>query len=218
MQIKVCGLREPENIAAVVGLGVEYVGFIFYEESKRYVGDTDLKGWLDENGDLLSNAKRVGVFVNAGMDTLLNAVHDYQLDYVQLHGDESPGYCQELQLLWSVSTLKKARLAKAFPIDASFDFNRTTAYADTCDLFIFDTGGQREHGGTGVKWDWKKLEEYKGDTPFLLSGGIGPEDARLIRLVEHPCLLGIDVNSKFELRPALKDVTVLSDFVSQVNK
>jgi len=216
MKIKVCGLREPENIAAIVGLGVDYIGFIFYEESKRYVGNTKLKAWLEDNGELLNNTKKVGVFVNAGMDTLLNAVHDYQLDYVQLHGNESPGYCQELQLLWSVSTLKKAKLAKAFSIDTNFDFDSTTAYAGTCDLFVFDTGGQSEHGGTGVKWDWKKLEEYKGNTPFLLSGGIGPEDVRRIRLLEHPSLAGIDVNSKFEVSPALKDVGLLRDFVSQI--
>lgn len=218
MKIKVCGLREPENIKAVLGLGVDYIGLIFFEGSKRYVDDAGLQTWLRENEELFEHTAKVGVFVNAGMDILLNAVHDYQLDYVQLHGDESPGYCRELQLLWSVSTLRKAKLAKAFPIDRNFDFSITTDYTDSCDLFVFDTGGQAEHGGTGVQWDWNKLEEYTGNTPFLLSGGIGPQDARRVRLLEHPSLMGLDLNSKFETSPAVKDTALLNTFFSDIRK
>lgn len=217
MKIKVCGLREPDNIEDILSLGVDYLGFIFHEKSDRYVGKSGLADWLQKNEERLSGVAKVGVFVNAGMDTILNAVHDYQLDYVQLHGDESPGYCRELQLLWSVSTLRSAKLAKAFPIDTAFDFAVTDAYTETCDLFVFDTGGQAKHGGTGLKWDWNKLEEYRGNTPFLLSGGIGPQDARRIRLLEHPQLRGLDLNSKFEVSPGVKDTGLLRSFLQELN-
>lgn len=217
MKIKVCGLREPDNIKDIVALGVDYLGFIFYKKSKRYVGDSGLAAWITENEELFADTIKVGVFVNAGVDIILNTVHDYQLDYVQLHGAESPGYCRELQLLWSVSTLRTARIIKAFSIDSNFDFEETYTYADTCDLFIFDTGGQAEHGGTGVKWDWSKLSEYKGKTPFLLSGGIGPKDAVRVQLIDHPQFAGVDLNSKFEEEPGMKISSLLKDFIGSVN-
>lgn len=216
MKVKVCGLRTPENITEVIGLGVDYVGFIFYDRSKRFVGETKLASWLAENEALFATTKKVGVFVNAELDYILNMVHDYQLDYVQLHGDESPGYCRELKLLWSVSTLRKASLIKAFSIDDKFDFQSVIPYADSCPLFIFDTGGQQEHGGTGVKWDWQKLEEYQSPIPFLLSGGIGPADALAVSKIDHPQFSGIDLNSKFEEAPGLKDVKLLSSFLDKV--
>jgi phosphoribosylanthranilate isomerase len=125
MKIKVCGLRDPENIIEVLALGVDYVGFIFHNRSKRFVGKTELSKWLHDNADRFKNTKKVGVFVNAEVDYILNMVHDYQLDLVQLHGNESPGYCRELKLLWSVSTLRKATLAKAFSIDTDFNFETT---------------------------------------------------------------------------------------------
>lgn len=217
MKIKVCGLREPANIKDIVALGVDYLGFIFYKKSKRYVGDSGLAEWITENEELFADTIKVGVFVNAGVDIILNTVHDYQLDYVQLHGAESPGYCRELQLLWSVSTLRTARIIKAFSIDSNFDFGETYTYADTCDLFIFDTGGQAEHGGTGVKWDWSKLSEYKGNTPFLVSGGIGPKDAVRVQLIDHPQFAGVDLNSKFEEEPGMKISSLLKDFIGSVN-
>lgn len=218
MKIKVCGMRSPENLQEVLALGVDYVGFIFYDQSKRHAEDENLATWLTENDDLFADTARVGVFVNAGMDTILNTVHDYHLDYVQLHGSESPGYCRELQLLWSVSTLRSARIIKAFSVDADFDFGATNDYADTCSLFVFDTGGQKTHGGTGVKWDWQKLAEYQGATPFLLSGGIGPEDARRVQLIDHPQMVGVDLNSRFEVAPGLKNVADLRDFVEDLSQ
>lgn len=216
MKIKVCGMRSLENVQQVLDMGVDYVGFIFYDQSKRHAEDEKLAAWLTENDELFTNTARVGVFVNAGMDTILNTVHDYHLDYVQLHGTESPGYCRELQLLWSVSTLRRARIIKAFSVDADFSFQTTNDYADTCSLFVFDTGGQGKHGGTGVKWDWQKLSEFQGTTPFLLSGGIGPDDARRVQLVDHPQMVGVDLNSKFELGPGLKNVDLLRGFIAKV--
>lgn len=214
--MKVCGLREPENIDAIIDLGVDYVGFIFYDRSSRFVGKTKLAQWLEENEDRFAKTKKVGVFVNAEVDYILNTVHDYKLDYVQLHGNESAGYCQELKLLWSVSTLRKARIVKAFSITPDFDFAVTNAYAGSCPLFVFDTGGQKAHGGTGVKWDWDKLAEYQSPVPFLLSGGIGPDDAESVRQLDHPQFAGLDLNSRFEEEPGLKDVALLGKFLGQL--
>ena len=213
MQVKVCGLTQPDNLTTIAGLGVDYLGFIFYKKSKRYAKSKELQEWLGTNPKQLEGLAKVGVFVNAGVDTLLNTVHDYQLDYVQLHGEESAGYCQELQLLWTVNTMRKAKIIKAFSVTEGFDFARTAPYEASCALFIFDTGGQSAHGGTGVKWDWNKLAEYKGKTPFLLSGGIGPEDVVAVTDVEHPLLLGVDLNSKFESAPGVKDAEVISRFL-----
>jgi len=216
MKTKVCGLRHPENISAIIDLGIDYAGFIFHEGSKRFAGQPALADWMAANDELFQQTARVGVFVNAGLDIILNTVHDYHLDYIQLHGNESAGYCRELKLLWSVSTLRKASICKAFSITPKFDFAETSQYTDSCQLFVFDTGGQKDHGGTGVKWNWDKLQEYKGNTPFLLSGGIGPDDARRIRLIDHPQLAGVDVNSKFELEPGTKSINKIKEFLKNL--
>ena len=216
MKIKVCGLREPENIKEVLATGVDFVGFIFYDKSKRYVGKTKLAEWISANEEVFRATKKVGVFVNAELDFILNAVHDYKLDYVQLHGDESPGYCRELKLLWSVSTLRKAHLIKAFSVTPNFNFDDTQAYADSCPLFIFDTGGHAKKGGTGKKWDWSKLDEYQGLVPFLLSGGIGPLDADDVKALDHPQLRGVDLNSAFESEPGVKEVAKLKLFLREI--
>ncbi|MEM1356890.1 MAG: phosphoribosylanthranilate isomerase, partial [Bacteroidota bacterium] len=148
MKTKVCGLRDPENIEEVLQLGIDFAGFIFHKRSKRFVGKTKLAEWIVAKHALFTRTAKVGVFVNAEVDYMLNTVHDYQLDYVQLHGNESPGYCREVKLLWSVSTLRKAQIIKAFSITPDFDFRATNGYADSCPLFVFDTGGQAEKGGT----------------------------------------------------------------------
>lgn len=209
-------MRTPENLQEVIALHPDYVGFIFYDKSKRYVGGTGLATWIAAHGEAFGEVKKVGVFVNAEVDYILNTVHDYKLDYVQLHGNESPGYCAELKLLWSVSTLRKAEIIKAFSVTPDFDFATTLAYAGSCSFFIFDTGGQAEHGGTGVKWDWSKLDEYTGLTPFLLSGGIGPGDAEAVRQLTHPQFTGVDVNSGFEVAAAEKNAAQLSSFITAV--
>lgn len=212
MKIKVCGLSQTENISEVSAMNVDYLGLIFHSASPRFVGKTSadkLFAGLSEERPV----QKVGVFVNAEVDYILNTVHDYQLDWVQLHGNESPGYCQELQLLWSVSTSYQAKIIKAFNIGPDFDFNQTNAYVSSCPLFVFDTGGQKEVGGTGQQWDWQQLENYHGLTPFLISGGIGPKDIKRIKEVSHPQLHGVDLNSRFEIAPGLKDTNKLSDFI-----
>jgi phosphoribosylanthranilate isomerase len=215
MKIKVCGLNDPANIEAIAQLRIDFVGFIFYKKSPRYV-----KPPKSPDGGLLrvlpppggGGAKRVGVFVNAEVEEILNKVHDFELDYVQLHGNESPEYCREIQSFWAASTLRSARFIKAFAVDAAFDFGRTQAYEGICSLFLFDTKTP-QHGGSGVSFDWQLLEKYKGNTPFLLSGGIGEEDAAAIRALDFPQLYGVDVNSRFEVKPGVKDVEKVKRFL-----
>lgn len=216
MKVKVCGLREPDNIAAINGLGVDYLGFIFHPASPRFAGQPSLAEWMVANEDLFEHTSKVGVFVNAEIDFILNTVHDYRLDWVQLHGDESAGYCRELKLLWSVNTLRRASICKAFRIDKNFDFRSTNEYVDSCPLFVFDTGGQQTHGGTGVQWDWSRLNDYEGPVPFLLSGGIGPDDIARLRDLSYPQMRGVDVNSQFETEPGIKDVERLRNFLSRL--
>ncbi|PHI20909.1 phosphoribosylanthranilate isomerase [Lewinellaceae bacterium SD302] len=216
MNIKVCGLKTPEQVREINKTEVDYVGFIFHQSSPRFAEDDKLAAWLTEHPRAEGEPERVGVFVNAELDYILNTVHDYQLDWVQLHGEESPGYCQELQLLWSVTSSYQAKIIKAFKITPDFDWSVTNSYVSSCQLFLFDTGGQSSVGGTGIQWDWSQLENYQGLTPFLLSGGIGPKDAKKLEKVSHPQLKGIDVNSGFETAPGLKDLSTLATFVAEL--
>lgn len=215
MKVKVCGLKEPENIEALAKLPIDFMGFIFYKKSPRNVAGDALERWLDKNGAVLGNIKRVGVFVNAEIEEILNRVHDFSLDYVQLHGNESPGYCREIQSFWAASTLKSARFIKAFAVDADFDFEQTRAYEGICPLFLFDTKTP-QHGGSGVSFDWNLLEKYKGNTPFLLSGGIDEGDAAAIKQLNIPQLYGVDVNSRFEVKPGVKDVEKVGRFLESL--
>ncbi|PPK84039.1 phosphoribosylanthranilate isomerase [Neolewinella xylanilytica] len=217
MKVKVCGLRDPTNITAVSALHPAYLGFVFHPASPRFAGQASLSEWVHREHELLREQQLFGVFVNAEVDYILNTVHDYRLDWVQLHGDESAGYCQELKLLWSVDTLRKPGIAKAFSITPDFDFKRTNPYVSSCGLFVFDTGGAGAHGGTGKKWNWEKLREYTGPVPFLLSGGIGPEDTDAVNAIDHPQLRGIDINSRFETQPGIKDTQQLELFFRKLN-
>jgi phosphoribosylanthranilate isomerase len=212
MKVKVCGLKEPENIEALAQLPIDFMGFIFYRKSPRFVGE-DLANWLAANEAKLEGIERVGVFVNAEIEEILNRVHDFELDYVQLHGNESPEYCREIKLLWEASSARSARFIKAFPVDADFDFAETQAYEGICSLFLFDTKTPK-HGGSGVSFDWNLLTQYKGNTPFLLSGGIEEGDADAIKRLDFPQLYGVDVNSRFEIEPGLKDKEKVKRFIS----
>ncbi|HKK77783.1 MAG TPA: phosphoribosylanthranilate isomerase [Saprospiraceae bacterium] len=218
MQVKVCGMRQSDNIEAMLALPIDMIGFIFYPESKRFVGEQDeLAQWVRENEETFNLVKKVGVFVNAGTSDVLNAIHDYELDFVQLHGSEAPGYCRELELLWTASSIRTAKLVKAFSIDEKFDFAVTTPFEDHCSFFVFDTKGVG-FGGTGKQFDWSLLEKYEGSTPFLLSGGIGGDSAEAILELDHPMLFGVDINSKFEIEPGLKDVEMTGRFVQKLKQ
>ena len=202
MIIKVCGMREPENIRAVEALGIDLMGFIFWPRSSRYVGE--------KPSYLPRNCRRVGVFVDAALPDILTAVEDFRLDMIQLHGHESPE---------AIATLKAripgVRVVKSLAVAGLEDLEQTEAYADVCDAFLFDTKG-RLPGGNGRQFDWCVLQRYQGRLPFLLSGGIGPDDAQRIRAFQVPGRLGIDRNSRFETGPGVKDVDALRTFIETI--
>ena len=195
---KVCGMRDAENIHEVEALGIDLIGFIFWPKSSRYVSERPAY--------LPTNCKRVGVFVDEDIEVVKKIAQDYALDYIQLHGNETPDYC---------ALLKGHKLIKAFNIATAEDFVKTKPYEGIVDYFLFDTKG-KSVGGNGEKFDWSVLDDYHGTTPFILSGGIGPDDTARIRSFHHPQLAGIDLNSKFEDAPALKNIQKLKTFLEQL--
>ena len=202
MIIKVCGMREPENIRAVEALGVDLMGFIFWPPSSRYVGEKP--SYLPEN------CRRVGVFVDAAPEDILAAVRDFRLDVLQLHGHETPEAVAALK-----ERLPAVRIVKSLAVKGPEDLEQAAAYEDVCDAFLFDTKGKLP-GGNGQQFDWSVLRQYKGRLPFLLSGGIGPGDEARIRAFDVPGCLGIDLNSRFETAPGRKDVEALRTFIDTV--
>ncbi|MFR9523380.1 MAG: phosphoribosylanthranilate isomerase [Rikenellaceae bacterium] len=198
--IKVCGMRDGVNIAAVEALGVDMMGFIFYPKSPRYIAARP--AYLPQNG------ARVGVFVNESLGAIESSKEEFALDYVQLHGAESVEECRRVAALG-------VKVIKAFSVDEDFDFDVVAPYAACCELFVFDTKCSG-HGGSGEQFDWALLDNYCGSTPFLLSGGIGPQDGSSIKEFSHPRLAGYDLNSRFESAPAEKDVALLTNFLEQL--
>lgn len=216
MKVKVCGMREPENLDALSQLPIDYIGFIFYKNSPRFIKGEQLMNWISENEKKLAGKSRVGVFVDSAIEDILNKVHDYQLDFVQLHGHESPEYCREVISYWEISTMRRAKLAKAFSIDEGFDFQDTQAYEPHCSFFIFDTKSP-SYGGSGKKFDWNLLENYMGMTPYLLSGGIDVKSAKQIRQLNFKQMMGVDINSRFEKTAGLKDIDMIKSFLQELN-
>ena len=202
MMIKVCGMRDAENIREVEALGIDLMGFIFWPHSSRYVSQRPAY--------LPTQCKRVGVFVNEDVETIKRIAEDYALDYIQLHGSESPEQISYLSPLTS-----HLSIIKAFNIATTEDLEATKTYEGIVDYFLFDTKG-KSVGGNGEKFDWSVLADYGGETPFLLSGGIGPDDTERVKAFNHPKCIGIDLNSRFETAPAIKDAAVLSRFLSQL--
>ena len=194
-------MRNAENIRDVEALGIDMMGFIFYPKSSRYVSARPAY--------LPQKCKRVGVFVNATIDDIRQHIADYSLDIVQLHGHESTDSIRSLRSLCG----DVISIIKAFNIATKEDLNATTPYAGLVDYFLFDTKGPSV-GGNGEKFDWSVLEAYNGDTPFLLSGGIGPDDAERIIDYHHSKCIGIDLNSRFEIEPGIKDITKLKTFLN----
>ena len=204
MIIKVCGMREPENIRAVEQTNIDWMGFIFWPRSSRFVSAPP--------SYLPKKAKRVGVFVDAGTDDIRQHTSDYGLDLIQLHGHESP---DDLRSLRSVFRSDPPLIIKAFSIAEPTDLDRTALYEGIADYFLFDTKTPLP-GGSGMKFDWTVLTGYRGQTPFILSGGIAPDDVQRIHSFKHEKLAGIDLNSRFETAPALKDTELLVRFLSQL--
>lgn len=200
MKIKVCGMREPDNIQAVAQLGIDWMGFIFYPRSPRFYNG------LAES-ILQLPCRKVGVFVNATTEEMMETAIRFQLDYLQLHGQETPEQCH---------TLRKRGygLIKALSIASATDVERAKDYADRVDYLLFDTKCSN-YGGSGRSFDWSVLQSYTGDTPFLLSGGIGPDSLEALSQFHHPLWAGIDLNSAFESIPGHKVVDRLRTFIQQ---
>lgn len=198
--IKVCGMTSADNIRQVEALGIDLMGFIFYPRSPRYV--YQIPDYLPEK------ARRVGVFVNQKKEELAMYADRFGLDYLQLHGTESPAYCRNLRD-------RGYRLIKAFAVARPQDLEKIPAYEGLCDYYLFDTPTPA-HGGSGNQFDWTLLQHYRGDTPFLLSGGINRHSTGAIRQFHHPRLAGIDLNSRFETAPGLKDILRLQQFIHEL--
>ncbi len=207
MNIKVCGLTTLKQIQQLEALNVAFGGLIFYKESSRYAGDkladVDLTG-LD------LDLKKVGVFVDDDYEDIMEMVEKHELDMIQLHGNESPELCEELS--------EDVEVIKVFNIaDDTIDIDKLVApYDNVCDYYLFDTAVKGSKGGTGKKFDWKKLAKAKIEKPFFLSGGIGPDDAAAIKKFKHPDFFGVDVNSQFEKEPGVKDMALVLKFVHEL--
>lgn len=208
MNIKVCGITTMKQLQQLDGLDVAFAGLIFFKRSPRYVGDK-LSG--DELAGADLDIKKVGVFVNAEYDHIMETVEDYGLDVVQLHGDESPHLCE--QVSDEIETIKAFRIDDA--VDRSIDYI-VRDYDNVCDYYLFDTAGKNGIGGTGQKFDWQKIAASKIEKPFFLSGGISPEDVDLIRKFKHPDFYGVDINSRFEKEPGIKDMSLVLPFVQSL--
>lgn len=206
MNIKVCGITQFKQLQQLEALNIDYAGLIFYKESPRYMGDK-LIGKEVKNADF--DLKKVGVFVNPSYSDLLDAIDEYGLDIVQLHGNETPEMCEELSA--EVEVIKAFRLGE----NGTADIDKLVEpYDAVCDYYLFDTAGLKESfGGTGKQFNWSILNSAKIEKPFFLSGGIGPDDAAKVKAFKHPDFFAIDVNSKFETEPGVKDMAMLLKFL-----
>lgn len=198
MKLKICGMKYPDNILEVGSLLPDYMGFIFWEKSARY-----FDGVIP---DLPKSIKKVGVFVNATQTEILEKVTKYDLQAIQLHGQESVEFCQDLK----AQIDNTIEIIKAFSVDDAFDFEVLKPFEDACDYFLFDTKGKLP-GGNGTTFDWKVLEKYPSSKPFFLSGGIGIEEIEAVKEISKTNLplYAIDVNSKFEIEPGLKNINLV---------
>ena len=205
MELKVCGITTIEDILELIPLKISRLGFIFYHMSKRYV-----YGKLIEEGlkAIPNHIKKTGVFVNAEIAEIEQIIDQYHLDSIQLHGDESPEFCNHFRV--------KVEVIKTISISDKSSFETAKLYDDACDLFLFDTHSDN-YGGTGKTFDWQWLDEYTLDKPFYLSGGISLKNFEEIKKLKHDQLIGIDINSRFEIRPGIKDIEKIKQLISLMN-
>lgn len=194
IRLKVCGLRD--NIEEVIALGPDYAGFIFYNKSPRYVGEEfEMIDWDDE-------VKSVGVFVNESLENVQQLVTEHKLNFVQLHGNETPEFCSKLKH-------SGIRIIRAFQMDETFDFDLLENYTSTVDYFLFDTKTS-SYGGSGRTFNWNLLKRYKMEKKYFLSGGISLDNFDEVANIDLQKIEAIDVNSKFEVSPGLKNIQELS--------
>lgn len=205
MKLKVCGLKNQINIEEIMQLSIDYMGFIFYKKSPRFI-DTNLS--FDFMRTIPKHIEKVGVFVNENSYSIYNKIAHYDLDIVQLHGEETPELCAELK--------SYAKVMKAFQMNDDFDFKQLEKYIPVVDYFLFDTQTVL-YGGSGISFNWQLLDDYKFNKPFFLSGGIGLESSIQISQFKHTQLHGIDINSKFEIEPGLKETEKIKQFILKLN-
>lgn len=225
MKIKVCGMRDGENIRQVNELGIDYIGLIFWEKSPRNVTMIPTgAGIIPDRGrsiPLSSSRKRkscfVGVFVDETPQNIITRVVNFNLDVIQLHGHETPTMIRNLRATLDPDIRPNIQIWKAIPISPNENCVPTVykEYEDCVDAFVFDTKSPSV-GGSGQQYSWSVLESYNGQKPFLLSGGIGPEDAERVRNFHHPKCIGIDLNSRFETAPGLKNIEKIKQFLNEL--
>jgi len=226
--IKVCGMRNGENIRAVTALGVNWIGMIFWDKSPRNVTMIPTHAGIipdraEAPSDLHQGGKvsRVGVFVDEMAQNIITRAVNYQLNLIQLHGHESPTFIRNLRrtldpdIRPGLQFIKAISIPTGDPLLSSKAIASCKQYEDCVDYFLFDTQSKTV-GGSGRQFDWSVLEAYNGAKPFLLSGGIGPDDAACIKAFHHPKCIGIDLNSRFETEPGMKDVEALSRFLKEL--
>ena len=212
-------MRDADNIRDISALGVDMIGLIFYPPSPRYVQQFSSGAGIipDYAPDMGKTPLRVGVFVDDMPQNIVTRVYNYKLDYIQLHGNEPRETLENLRATIDPDIKPKIKIIKAISVSSAEDIKKYKEYVGAADLFLFDTKCKTV-GGSGELFDWQVLQAYDGDVPFLLSGGIGPDDAERIQNFHHPKCIGIDLNSKFEIEPALKDVEKLKQFLVKVKK
>ena len=213
-------MRDAQNIREVSQLGVDMIGMIFYPKSPRYVEMQSshagiIPDYAKEDINIKSSKTpaRVGVFVDDMVQNIVTRVVNYHLDYVQLHGNEPREMCENLRLTLDPDIRPGIKIIKAISVSDASDIQKYKEYVGAVDLFLFDTKCKTV-GGSGQQFDWQVLEQYDGEVPFLLSGGIGPEDASRLHAFHHPKCIGIDLNSRFEIEPGVKDVEKLKGFLN----
>jgi len=222
MKLKVCGMKYQENINQVAFLQPDYIGFIFYDKSARFI--------QDNIPHIPNTIKKVGVFVDAVLNDVTYKINKYELQAVQLHGKESPKYCRRLREICHFESSEKSHhkippsagmteIIKVFSIKDEFNFDTLKPYEDVCDYFLFDTKGKLP-GGNGYSFDWNVLKNYSSTKPFFLSGGIGLNQIENIKQFQNSEVskycYAIDVNSKFEIEPGLKNTEKLKEFKTQI--
>lgn len=212
-------MRDADNIRDISALGVDMIGLIFYPPSPRYVQQFSSGAGIipDYAPDMGKTPLRVGVFVDDMPQNIVTRVYNYKLDYIQLHGNEPRETLENLRATIDPDINPNIKIIKAISVSSVEDIKKYKEYVGAADLFLFDTKCKTV-GGSGEQFDWQVLQAYDGDVPFLLSGGIGPDDAERIKNFHHPKCIGIDLNSKFEIEPALKDVEKLKQFLVKVKK
>lgn len=201
LKLKVCGMRDSKNINDLEKLNPTMIGLIFVKNSSRYVNGFDIP-------EIKPSIKKIGVFQNQTFEEIDNAINKYKLDGLQLHGEESPEFC---------ALFKDKILIKTFSPINNFDWSALEAYTKYVSYFLFDTSKNGKSGGTGEKFDWNLINDYKLSKPFLLSGGIKSDDGKRIKGLNHPQLAGVDINSGFEIKAGLKEIRSIKEFQKSIN-